>query len=107
MSDFYIYLTTSGEKELESSEKAKISYRLRDVLMKEWTLVGIPSVIAALVSLAKVEGDIEMVNKELSTKWFGSLHKTDGFSLTCRLQERSQARCRALGSRNEIYANYL
>ena len=46
---------------MDSSAKAKLSYRLRDVLMKEWTLVGIPSVIVALVSLAKVEGEAEMV----------------------------------------------
>ena len=36
-------------------ERKKVSSRLRDVLMKEWTLVGIPLVITAVASLAKAE----------------------------------------------------
>lgn len=70
MSELYLHATKSGPNgEISDSEKAKISYRLRDVLMKEWTLVGIPLIIVALISLAKIEKTAEMVNKDLSTKW--------------------------------------
>ncbi|KAI9704790.1 MAG: hypothetical protein M1836_006570 [Candelina mexicana] len=54
--DLYLYLLT--QKEFQTSEQRKrLSLRLRDVLMKVWTLVGIPKVIEAVVALAKVEAE--------------------------------------------------
>ena len=50
------------------SEKEKISKRLRDVLMKEWTLVGIPLVVIAVASLAKAEEELGF-EESLSAKW--------------------------------------
>lgn len=37
-------------------QKRDISTRLGDMLMKEWTLVGIPLIITAVAALAKAEG---------------------------------------------------
>lgn len=51
-----------------ASERATVSKRLRDVLMKEWTLVGIPLVITAVASLATAEENLGFDN-ELSDKW--------------------------------------
>ena len=49
-------------------EKENVSKRLRDVLMKEWTLVGIPLVITAVASLAKAEEGCGFEGG-LSEKW--------------------------------------
>ena len=39
----------------------ELSMRLRDLLLKTWTLVGIPSVVTAFAALAEVEreGDVD------------------------------------------------
>ena len=51
-------------------EKDRLSKRLRDVLMKEWTLIGIPLVITGLASLAKAEGGHGILDGEqISGKW--------------------------------------
>lgn len=50
------------------SEKEKVSKQLRDVLMKEWTLVGIPLVVMAVASLAKAEEGLGF-EESLSAKW--------------------------------------
>ncbi|KAI4159608.1 MAG: hypothetical protein LQ342_006446 [Letrouitia transgressa] len=56
----------------ETDERKKVSLRLRDVLMKEWTLVGIPLVITAVASLAKAEKELGLEGQlegDLSEKW--------------------------------------
>ena len=56
---------------MSDQEKDRISKRLRDVLMKEWTLVGIPLVITAVAVLAKAEQDAEdSLKSGLSEKWY-------------------------------------
>ena len=59
---------TSGLAPGDKEEKEKVSKRLRDVLMKEWTLVGIPLVITAVASLAKAEEGLGLEDG-LSEKW--------------------------------------
>jgi len=52
----------------DKEQRENVSKRLRDVLMKAWTLVGIPLVITALASLAKAEEGLEL-DSDLSEKW--------------------------------------
>lgn len=52
----------------DKEQREKVSKRLRDVLMKAWTLVGIPLVITAVASLAKAEEGLEL-DSDLSEKW--------------------------------------
>jgi len=54
IADLYLFLT-SQERFSASAQRKRLSRQLRDVLMKEWTLVGIPLVITALAALAAVE----------------------------------------------------
>ncbi|KAL8794787.1 MAG: hypothetical protein Q9195_002741 [Heterodermia aff. obscurata] len=63
----FVHLTSSMPSEHKSS-KEHVSKRLRDVLMKEWTLVGIPLVVAAVASLAQAEEGLELDGR-LSEKW--------------------------------------
>ncbi|KAG7007737.1 hypothetical protein G7Y79_00008g023750 [Physcia stellaris] len=62
-----LHLTKNSSSEHKDT-KELISKRLRDVLMKEWTLVGIPLVITALSSLAKAE-EGQNLEGGLSKKW--------------------------------------
>ncbi|KAL9036642.1 MAG: hypothetical protein Q9214_006042, partial [Letrouitia sp. 1 TL-2023] len=55
----------------ETDERKKVSLRLRDALMKEWTLVGIPLVVTAVASLAKAEKELGLegqLERNLSEK---------------------------------------
>ena len=54
LADLYLFVA-SQEAFSTSTERKRLSRKLRDVLMKEWTLIGIPLVITALAALAKVE----------------------------------------------------
>jgi len=63
------YLRDNQKPAPSPEQRVQLSLRLRDVMMKEWTLVGIPSVIIAMTSLAKVEGEHEMQAAQLSDKW--------------------------------------
>ncbi|KAI9799394.1 MAG: hypothetical protein M1833_004094 [Piccolia ochrophora] len=54
VADLYIYLT-SRKNFSTSIQRKRLSRRLRETLMKAWTLVGIPVVLEAVVALAKVE----------------------------------------------------
>jgi hypothetical protein len=70
LGELYVHLTKSGTgSELPDPEKARLSYRLREVLMKECTIVGIVKVIVALSYLAKVEGQEGEGIEGLSEKW--------------------------------------
>lgn len=72
LADFYTYLTAHDTGFVSAESKARLSVRLRDVLLKLVTLVGAPQVLSALIPLAKVEGDPEAKAKdsELSEKWY-------------------------------------
>ena len=52
----------------DATERRLVSKRLRDVLMKEWTLVGIPLVITAVAALAKAEEGSDF-DDGLSEQW--------------------------------------
>ena len=53
----------------DATERKLVSKRLRDVLMKEWTLVGIPLVITAVTALAKAEEGSDF-DDGLSEQWW-------------------------------------
>lgn len=57
---------------LSHEEEKRVKARLGDLLMKEWTLVGIPAVVIALTALAKVEKYKEE-NVQVPEKRFVSL----------------------------------
>lgn len=65
IADLYLYLA-SQEGFSASAQRKRLSRKLRDVLMKEWTLIGIPLVITALAALAAVE-------KEEDVDWAGTM----------------------------------
>lgn len=48
-----------------------MSRRLKDVLMKEWTLVGIPLVISAVTALARAEKQVGVWSEEEAENWLG------------------------------------
>ena len=43
---------------VDETEEKRIKERLSDVLMKEWTLVGIPPVVYAVTALGKAETEL-------------------------------------------------
>ena len=51
--------------------QAQLSLRLRDLLLKQVTLIGAPQVLCALIPLAKAEGDpaAKATSSTLSEKW--------------------------------------
>ncbi|KAL2012803.1 hypothetical protein VTN00DRAFT_328 [Thermoascus crustaceus] len=51
----YIVEEERPGRPLSHEEEKQLKARLGDLLMKEWTLVGIPAVVIALTTLAKVE----------------------------------------------------
>ena len=52
---------------LSIQQQERVSQRLRDVLMKEWTLVGIPLVITGVAALVSAQSPA--VQGGLSQKW--------------------------------------
>ncbi|SLM33686.1 AhpD-like [Lasallia pustulata] len=60
ISDLYQHLTSQSQYQT-SEQRMKLSKRLRDLLLKTWTLVGIPPVVSAFAALAEVEreGDVD------------------------------------------------
>ena len=57
----------------DSQKAAKASSEIRDVLMKSWTLIGIPPVISALSALIKEDDKSFLGESELSEKWYVSM----------------------------------
>lgn len=56
----YTYITeTSSGTALNYEAQKRVKARLSDLLMKEWTLVGIPVVVIAITALAKVEKGVK------------------------------------------------
>ena len=54
LAELYLYLTALPQFST-SDQRKRLSLRLRGVLLKAWTLVGIPLVVSALAALARVE----------------------------------------------------
>lgn len=56
---------------LEPHHHTQVSVRLRDALMKEWTIIGIPPVVTAVAALARAEGNVAAASdgSVLSEKW--------------------------------------
>jgi hypothetical protein len=54
VAELYLYLTALPQFST-SDQRKQLSLRLRGVLLKAWTLVGIPLVVGALAALARVE----------------------------------------------------
>ncbi|MCJ1470078.1 hypothetical protein MMC07_008723 [Pseudocyphellaria aurata] len=65
LSSFYVY-ATGPQSPLTENEKNNLSRTLQDVLAKAWTLVGIPLVVIAAATLAKVEKENP---PEMSQRW--------------------------------------
>ncbi|PGH33247.1 hypothetical protein GX50_03925 [[Emmonsia] crescens] len=61
----YEYILDTEYPDLTLEQERRIASRLSDLLMKEWTLVGIPSVLMAVSSLAKVEKFVSAENTGL------------------------------------------
>jgi hypothetical protein len=72
LAEFYTYLT-QHETEFKSVDTVhKLSLQLRDVLLKQITLIGAPQVLMALTPLAAAEGSPQEKAKEskLTEKWY-------------------------------------
>ena len=54
-----------------SHDYSQVLLRLRDVLMKEWTIIGIPPVVTAVAALANAEGNVATASERstLSDQW--------------------------------------
>ena len=74
LSALYSHLTGH---ETSSLERERISKRLGDVLMKEWTLVGIPLVVTAVAALAKAEEGKGLKGNLWSTKYVFSSRRRE------------------------------
>ncbi|EQL35351.1 hypothetical protein BDFG_02862 [Blastomyces dermatitidis ATCC 26199] len=64
----YEYLVDTEYPNLTLEQERRIASRFSDLLMKEWTLVGIPSVLMAISSLARVEKFLSATNTGLGEK---------------------------------------
>ena len=65
---FYRYLENHMLKG-DTENAATVSSQLRDVLMKAWTLIGIPPVITAISALIKEDDKSFLGESVLSKKW--------------------------------------
>ncbi|OJD16232.1 hypothetical protein AJ78_03569 [Emergomyces pasteurianus Ep9510] len=61
----YEYILVTEYPDLTLEQERRIASRFSDLLMKEWTLVGIPSVLMALSSLARMEKFVSAENNTL------------------------------------------
>ena len=59
--------------DLPTPQEERVSQKLRDVLMKEWTLVGIPLVVTGLTALGAAESS--EIRGGLSQKWYCSSYR--------------------------------
>ena len=53
----------------DPEKAAQISTKIRDVLMKSWTLTGIPPVITAISALIKEDDHSFLGESALNEKW--------------------------------------
>lgn len=66
-----LYTRLTSPPESHSHDYSQVSLRLRDVLMKEWTIIGIPPVLTAVAALANTEGNVATASERstLSDQW--------------------------------------
>ncbi|KAL2401946.1 hypothetical protein ABEF92_003080 [Exophiala dermatitidis] len=55
LADFWTYLTTTQPEFSSTEAQTRLSERLRDVLLKQLTLIGAPQMLSALIPWAKVQ----------------------------------------------------
>jgi cytochrome c551/c552 len=53
----------------DAEQAATASSEIRDVLMKSWTLIGIPAIITAMAALSKEDDKSFLGESVLSKKW--------------------------------------
>lgn len=72
LGEFYTYLSRNDTDLCGQDEQDRLSFRLRDTLLKLVTVVGAPQVLCALMPLAKAEGNPEekAAESRLNPKWF-------------------------------------
>ena len=70
LAEFYTYLTEHGEFR-NPTAREKLSLQLRDILLKQVTLLGAPQVLMAITPLAATQGEPQQKAQEsqLSGKW--------------------------------------
>jgi hypothetical protein len=76
--DVFQYLIKTSHQTLES--RKKLSVRLGDMLMKIWTLVGIPVTIMALGSIVKAEKEAGLPIPSLDEQFQSSIYSTSQLS---------------------------
>ncbi|PGH16738.1 hypothetical protein AJ79_01611 [Helicocarpus griseus UAMH5409] len=64
----YQYILDTEYPNLSIEQERRLATRFSDLLMKEWTLVGIPSVLMGVSALAKVERFVSAENTGLQGK---------------------------------------
>ena len=66
-----LYTRLTSPPKSHSHDDSQVSLRLRDVLMKEWTIIGIPPVLIAVAALANTEGNVATASERstLSDQW--------------------------------------
>lgn len=72
LAEFYTHLVRHDETFQSQEQQRKLSAQLRDVLLKQLTLVGAPQVLMALTPLAAAEGSPEEKagTSQRDPKWF-------------------------------------
>jgi hypothetical protein len=77
LADYYTHLTSTTHTTLDS--RVRLSLRLRDLLLKQMTLIGAPQMLCALIPLAKVDSSPEHADassaaatSSLSPQWNAS-----------------------------------
>ncbi|EDN04518.1 hypothetical protein I7I51_02397 [Histoplasma capsulatum] len=68
LGELYEYILDTEYPNLTLEQERRIARRFSDLLMKAWTLVGIPSVLMAVSSLAKAERFVSASNTGLEDK---------------------------------------
>ena len=66
-----LYTRLTSPPKPPSHDYSRVSLRLRDTLMKEWTIIGIPPVVTAVAALANAEGNVATTSEQstLSDQW--------------------------------------
>ncbi|EEH38865.1 hypothetical protein PAAG_01327 [Paracoccidioides lutzii Pb01] len=68
LGNLYQYILDTEYPNLTAAQERRLASRFSDLLMKEWTLVGIPTVLMAVSALAKVERYVSAENTGLDEK---------------------------------------
>ena len=93
LTPLYTYITEEDPEHrgLSYEDEKLLKARLGDLLMKEWTLVGIPVVVVALISLAKAEKNVKEEDLKLPEKRL-VFAPVVGFAAVDSIQEKRRHR---------------